>query len=144
MNESIPNFSDYLREYLAINYPFLASDNQFISNRNKLAQKTFMETMNKCGDYDLANELAMDTLLKNYKFSKYYCILDILLDEYQSLFSRDILEDFAMRFMPACESVFQKYTLCDSLLRDEIMFTLKGELKDLIKQKMNEYWDFEV
>lgn len=139
-----PNFTEYLREYLSVNYPEMASDNQFILSRNESAQNIFVETMNKCNNYDCANERAMDVLLKDFKFSKYYCILDILFDEYQSLFSKDLLEDFAIRFMPACESIFQKYTLCDAFLKSKELITLREELKSHIQQEMNEYWAFKV
>ncbi len=95
--------------------------------------------MKKCNDYDLANELAVDVLLKNYKFSKFYCVLDVLFDEYQALFARDILNNFALRFMPECEAIFRKYKLSDDILRQSALMYLKRELKNFIRDKMNEY-----
>ncbi len=143
-NLELPNYTDFLYDYLSVNYPEIAFDRQFIHDRNILAQETFLSTMEKCNDYDLANELAIDVLLKDYKFSKFYCVLDVLFDEYQALFAKDILNSFALQFMPECEVIFGKYKLSDDFLRQPALMDLKHELKSFIRNKMNEYWSFSV
>ena len=143
-NINIPDFEEYLTKYLEINYPNKVKDCQFIQNRNKLAREVFSKSIHRNNDYDLANELAMDTLLKDYKFSKFYCILNILLDEYESLFSKDMLKEFAIRFMPICEQIFMRYTLNDAILKSKELITLREELKTCIYQAMNEYLTFKV
>ncbi len=140
----LPNYTDFFHDYLSVNYPQIASNRQFIHDRNILAQETFLSTMKKCNDYDLANELAIDVLLKDYKFSKFYCVLDVLFDEYQALFSKDILNSFALQFMPDCEAIFGKYKLSDDFLRQPALMDLKRELTSFIRDKMNEYWSFSV
>ena len=143
-NLELPNYTDFFYDYLSVNYPQIAFDRQFIHDRIILAQETFLSTMEKCNDYDLANELAIDVLLKDYKFSKFYCVLDVLFDEYQALFSKDILNSFALQFMPECEVIFGKYKLSDDFLRQPALMDLKRELKSFIRDKMNEYWSFSV
>ena len=141
---NIPDYKEYFTEYLTKNYPELANNIQFIEERNNLAKATYVNSIHKTNNFDLANELAMDALLSGYKFSKFYCIRNILLDDYQSIFSEDILEEYTNLFLPSCESVFSNYAISDSILSSPDYIDLKDALKHKIKQLMKDYWSFEL
>ena len=132
---SFPNFAIYLKEYLERNYPEKSSDSQFIEQRNRLAQQTYLKNMEESLNHDLSMERAMEVLLKDYMFSKFDAIWDAICDDFPNTLLPDESASYINSLMDICDEVFQRHVICDNLLCGDEYLKLQQELRSVIASK---------
>lgn len=129
---TIPDYTYYLEQYLKINYPDRVGDVAFITERNALAQRAFVSSMAIHDDYDLANEIAFESLLQGFVFSKYYFIINCLTEINHRFVPDAQFSKEAFSLLKKCAPIFSKYDLEHIIGKTEELERLKCEVKGFV------------
>lgn len=129
---TIPDYTCYLEQYLKINYPDRVDDVAFVPERNALAQRAFISSMAIHNDYDLANEIAFETLMQGFVFSKYYFIINCLTEINHRFVPDARFSKEAFSLLKKCTPIFSKYDLEHIMGRAEELDRLRAEVKGFL------------
>lgn len=110
-NIETPDFKDYFREYLSINYAGLENPGILVEQRNAEAVREFETVYRQHGDKDTAYEMAVARLLEGYGFSKYDFMENILREELGPIPDEAEADRLCRRLIRECEPIFARYPL---------------------------------
>ena len=135
-NEGQTDFSYYglyLLDYLRTNRFEQASDDAFIRERADRAAETYERVRLEGYPPEGAQELAMDTLLRGLRYSKYAILREVVENEFANEVPEKKREAFIRKLLPPVGNVFSAYDLSDDnfalspeydLLRTELTGTV--------------------
>ncbi len=116
-NEGQTDFSYYglyLLDYLRTNRFEQASDDAFIRERaNRAARKHMRTVCRSKAPPEGAQELAMDTLLRGLRYSKYAILREVVENEFANEVPEKKREAFIRKLLPPVGNVFSAYDLSD-------------------------------
>ena len=115
-NEGQTDFSYYglyLLDYLRTNRFEQASDDAFIRERADDAAETYERARLEGYPPEGAQELAMDTLLRGLRYSKYAILREVVENEFADEVPEKKREAFIRKLLPPVGNVFSAYDLSD-------------------------------
>ena len=115
-NEGQTDFSYYglyLLDYLRTNKFEQATDDAFIRERADRAAETYEQARLDGYPAEGAQELAMDTLLRGLRYSKYAILREVVETEFTDEVPEEKQEAFIARLLPLVDAVFSIYDLSD-------------------------------
>ena len=115
-NEGQTDFSYYglyLLDYLRTNRFEQASDDAFIRERADRAAETYERARLEGYPSEGAQELAMDTLLRGLRYSKYAILREVVENEFADEVPEKKREAFIRKLLPPVGNVFSAYDLSD-------------------------------
>ena len=115
-NEGQTDFSYYglyLLDYLRTNKFEQAADAAFIRERADRAAETYEKARLEGYPADGAQELAMDTLLRGLRYSRYAILREVVESEFFDEVPEEKQEAFILKLMPLVGNVFSVYDLSD-------------------------------
>ena len=115
-NEGQTDFSYYglyLLDYLRTNKFEQASDDAFIRERADRAAETYERSRLEGYPPEGAQELAMDTLLRGLRYSKYAILREVVENEFANEVPEKKREAFIRKLLPPVGNVFSAYDLSD-------------------------------
>ncbi len=115
-NEGQTDFSYYglyLLDYLRTNKFEQASDAAFIRERADRAAETYEKARLEGYPADGAQELAMDTLLRGLRYSRYAMLREVVENEFADEVPEEKCEAFIQKLLPLVGNVFSVYDLSD-------------------------------
>ena len=115
-NEGQTDFSYYglyLLDYLRTNRFEQASDDAFIRERAARAAETYERARLEGYPSEGAQELAMDTLLRGLRYSKYAILREVVENEFADEVPEKKREAFIRKLLPPVGNVFSAYDLSD-------------------------------
>ena len=115
-NEGQTDFSYYglyLLDYLRANKFEQASDDAFIRERADRAAETYERARLEGYPSEGAQELAMDTLLRGLRYSKYAVLRKVVENEFAEEVPEKKREAFIRKLLPPVGNVFSAYDLSD-------------------------------
>jgi len=134
-NNNIPDLSFYrlsLMDFLRESHPEKLSDNRFISARSEAAAETYVQAVLTGSTDTEADNLAHRVLFDGLHFSKHDTIVNILWNEFSNDVPEEDAKEFAIKLLPECESVFNKYPLSDDFIYEPEYDLLYTELTGTI------------
>ena len=115
-NEGQTDFSYYglyLLDYLRTNKFEQATDTAFIRERADRAAETYEKARLEGYPADGAQELAMDTLLRGLRYSRYAILREVVENEFSDEVPEEKREAFILKLLPLVGNVFSVYDLSD-------------------------------
>ena len=115
-NEGQTDFSYYglyLLDYLRTNRFEQASDDVFIRERADRAAETYERARLEGYPPEGAQELAMDTLLRGLRYSKYAILREVVENEFANEVPEKKRDAFIRKLLPPIGNVFSAYDLSD-------------------------------
>ena len=115
-NEGQTDFSYYglyLLDYLRTNRFEQASDDAFIRERADRAAETYERVRLEGYPHEGAQELAMDTLLRGLRYSKYAVLREVVENEFADEVPEKKRDVFIRKLLPTVGNVFSAYDLSD-------------------------------
>ena len=115
-NEGQTDFSYYglyLLDYFRTNKFEQASDDAFIRERADRAAETYERSRLEGYPPEGAQELAMDTLLRGLRYSKYAVLREVVENEFADEVPEKKREAFIRKLLPPVGNVFSAYDLSD-------------------------------
>ena len=115
-NEGQTDFSYYglyLLDYLRTNKFEQADDTAFIRERADRAAETYEKARLEGYPADGAQELAMDTLLRGLRYSRYAILREVVENEFSDEVPEEKREAFILKLLPLVGNVFSVYDLSD-------------------------------
>jgi len=115
-NEGQTDFSYYglyLLDYLRTNKFEQAADAAFIRERADRAAETYEKARLEGYPADGAQELAMDTLLRGLRYSRYAILREVVENEFSDEVPEEKREAFILKLLPLVGNVFSVYDLSD-------------------------------
>ena len=115
-NEGQADFSYYglyLLDYLRTNKFEQASDAAFIRERADRAAEMYEKARLEGYATDGAQELAMDTLLRGLRYSRYAILREVVENEFSDEVPEEKREAFIHKLLPLVGNVFSVYDLSD-------------------------------
>ena len=115
-NEGQADFSYYglyLLDYLRTNKFEQADDTAFIRERADRAAETYEKARLEGYPADGAQELAMDTLLRGLRYSRYAILREVVENEFSDEVPEEKREAFIQKLLPLVGNVFSVYDLSD-------------------------------
>ena len=103
----------YLLDYLRTNRFEQASDDAFIRERADRAAETYERVRLEGYPPEGAQELAMDTLLRGLRYSKYAILREVVENEFANEVPEKKREAFIRKLLPPVGNVFSAYDLSD-------------------------------
>ena len=103
----------YLLDYLRTNRFEQASDDAFIRERADRAAETYERARLEGYPPEGAQELAMDTLLRGLRYSKYAILREVVENEFADEVPEEKREAFVLKLLPLVGNVFSVYDLSD-------------------------------
>ena len=103
----------YLLNYLQENKFEQASDRAFIKERADRAAETYEQARLDGYPADGAQELAMDTLLRGLRYSRYAILREVVENEFSDEVPEAKREAFIHKLLPLVGNVFSVYDLSD-------------------------------
>ena len=110
---SIPDYGLYLLDYLRTNKFEQADDTAFIRERADRAAETYEKARLEGYPADGAQELAMDTLLRGLRYSRYDILREVVENEFSDEVPEEKREAFIHKLLPLVGNVFSVYDLSD-------------------------------
>ena len=115
-NEGQTDFSYYglyLLDYLRTNKFEQATDPDFIRERAEHAAETYEKAQLEGYPADGAQELAMETLLRGLRYSRYVMLREVVENEFSDEVPEEKREAFIQKLLPLVGNVFSVYDLSD-------------------------------
>ena len=103
----------YLLDYLRTNKFEQADDTAFIRERADRAAETYEKARLEGYPADGAQELAMDTLLRGLRYSRYAILREVVENEFSDEVPEEKREAFIHKLLPLVGNVFSVYDLSD-------------------------------
>ena len=103
----------YLLKYLKENHPDKAADTDFIESRADHAAEVYEQSRLEGYTPEGAQELAMDTLLRGLRYSRYAILREVVESEFFDEVPEEKQEAFILKLMPLVGNVFSVYDLSD-------------------------------
>ena len=135
-NIETPDFKDYFREYLLINYAGIDNLDAIVEKRNEEAVKKFKEIYAQNRDKDTAYEMAIARLLEGYGFSKYDFLENILKNDLADRVEECETDGLCRRFIKECDPIFSKYPLTIDYEISSSNRALRSELAAYLKTRL--------
>jgi len=141
-SNNIPDLSYYklsLVDFLRESHPERLGDDRFISARSEIAAETYAQAvLNGSNDIE-ADEQAHRALFQSLHFSKHDTLVNILWNEFAEEVPEEEAKPLAIKLLPECESIFDKYPLSDDFAYEpeyELLYTeLTGTISLLIETR---------
>lgn len=131
------HFTLRLRELLSISFPEKAGDQKFIEQRALWATETYERAFRLGNSIERCNEAADLVLFRDLHFSRFDIVLQVVSNEFSTVFFDEELKHFALRMLYVCQQVFEKYPLNDDFY-SKINNCLYTELRETIARWIEE------
>lgn len=130
--EEISYYALTLQQFLNENHPELKDDQSLITTRSDRATEGHEEAIKEGSNQIEATEIANIILFEGLHFSKYNTIINILWNEFDEIIAQSEAEEYAVRLMPNCIAIFEKYSLNDEFAYSPEFEQLYSELTGVI------------
>ena len=100
-----------LRTFVTI--PELIAEREFIAERADSAAQAYSEAIRSGCNHIEAEEIAREELCRGLHFSPYNTLVNILWREFEAEIPEDTARQAALRLLPLCRGVLEKYDLTD-------------------------------
>jgi len=115
-----------------------ASDTEFIRQRSALAEQAYENAFKAGSEPSTCFAIADQTLFEGLYFSRYDTLFQVVCGEFDSLMEDEALRPFALKMLPVCEPVCERYTLTDDFAYSpefELLYTeLTGTIATWIER----------
>lgn len=122
----------YLLQYLKENHPDKATDTNFINDRSEQATDVYEQSRLAGATPDGAQELAMETLLKELHFSPYNTIVEVFWNEFEDEIEPSSATSLALQLFPVLKPIFSRYPISDDFAQSAEFQNLYTELTGTI------------
>lgn len=126
-----------LLSFLKDSHPDRMSDRAFISERADRAAEIYSQTIKSGLTHIEAEERASTELYRGLHFSPYNTIVNILWDEFSEEIPENNARAVALRLLPLCSEVLEKYNptddFADTLQHDTLYTELVGTIQILLE-----------
>ena len=102
-----------LLSYLKDSHPELIAESEFIAERADSAAQAYSEAIRSGCNHIEAEEIAREELYRGLHFSPYNTLVNILWREFEAEIPEDTARQAALRLLPLCRGVLEKYDLTD-------------------------------
>lgn len=102
-----------LLSYLKDSHPELIAESEFIAERADSAAQAYSEAIRSGCNHIEAEEIAREELCRGLHFSPYNTLVNILWREFEAEIPEDTARQAALRLLPLCRGVLEKYDLTD-------------------------------
>lgn len=102
-----------LLSYLKDSHPELIAEDEFIAERADSAAQAYSEAIRSGCNHIEAEEIAREELYRGLHFSPYNTLVNILWREFEAEIPEDTARQAALRLLPLCRGVLEKYDLTD-------------------------------
>ena len=102
-----------LLSYLKDSHPALAADGEFIAGRADSAAEAYSRAIRSGRNHIEAEESAREELFRGLHFSPYNTLVHILWREFETEIPEEAARQAALRLLPLCRGVLDKYDLRD-------------------------------
>lgn len=102
-----------LQELLNTSFPEKAYDTKFIDQRSSWAANAYEGAFDSGHTIEQCNEIANDVLFEGLYFSRFDTVFQVICNEFDTIMADEELRPFAMKMLPVCEPVFDRYELTD-------------------------------
>ena len=102
-----------LLSYLKDSHPALAADREFIAGRADSAAEAYSRAIRSGRNHIEAEEAAREELFRGLHFSPYNTLVHILWREFETEIPEEAARQAALRLLPLCRGVLDKYDLRD-------------------------------
>ncbi len=130
-----------LLSYLKDSHPELIAESEFIAERADSAAQAYSEAIRSGCNHIEAEEIAREELCRGLHFSPYNTLVNILWKEFEAEIPEDTARQAALRLLPLCRGVLEKYDLTDDFADTpdyELFYTeLTGTVQILSKMAFN-------
>ena len=128
-----------LMAFLRESHPERLKDNRFIIACADAATESYRQAILNGDTPQEAIEQANNVLFNGLHFSKHDTLVNILWNEFADEVPEEEAKDLAIKLLPECESVFDKYPLSDDFAYEpeyELLYTeLTGTISLLIETR---------
>lgn len=125
-----------LKQYLEDYHPNLVKDEEFITTRSELAQKTFIECSREGMNIEECQNEVNEVLYSGLHFSLYQLVEDIIEEMNLSFSDKD---KFIMQMFLLIQPIAEKYKLDDNFERTSEYDKLYTEISQHINQYIKDY-----
>jgi hypothetical protein len=132
---TIPDMSYYglsLTDFLRESHPELLADTSFIEARAEMAAETHFRSLRSGSSQIEAGELANAVLFQGLHFSMHDTLVNILWNEFSDIIPEEDARSWAIRLLPECKYMFDKYVLSDDFAYEPEYELLYTELTGVI------------
>lgn len=120
--------------FLKESHPDKVNDWQFIRQRSDLVSQAYCNAIQNGQNSIEAEEVAHAELIRGLHFSKYDMLFEVLSEEFSNKVSEEKTPQYALEFLPVCETVFAKYSLgdgfADTAEYDKLYTELTGKVEE--------------
>lgn len=102
-----------LLSYLKDSHPALAADGEFIAGRVDSTAEAYSRAIRSGHNHIEAEEAAREELFRGLHFSPYNTLVHILWREFEAEIPEEAARQAALRLLPLCRGVLDKYDLRD-------------------------------
>ncbi|PZU15744.1 MAG: hypothetical protein DI622_12250 [Chryseobacterium sp.] len=102
-----------LRELLYASCPEKAYDHKFIEQRSSWAASAYEGAFRSGNSIEQCDEIANYILFEGLRFSKFDAIFQVVCNEFDTIMADEELRPFALKMLPVCDPVFDRYELTD-------------------------------
>lgn len=116
MRKEQRDFSYYklkLQEHIEAGFPEKADDSKFIEQRARWAANAYEGAFRSGNHVNKCDEIADYILYEGLHFSKFTTLFEVLTYEFTDLLFDFEFRDFALKILPKCTAIFEKYELKD-------------------------------
>lgn len=116
MKKQQKDFSYYqlkLKEHIEASFPEKSADSKLIDQRAKWAANAYESAFRSGNAIYKCDEIADYILYEGLHFSKFTTLFEVLTYEFTDLLFDFEFRDFAIKILPHCSEVFDKYELTD-------------------------------
>lgn len=122
-----------LRELLNTSFPELSGNKAFITQRSRRAANAYEGAFIAGNKIDQCNEIAEYILFEGLHYSKFDTVFKVVCHEFDTIMADEELRPFALKMLPVCESIFQKYPLTEDFANSPEFEFLYTELTGTIQ-----------
>lgn len=133
VQKELSYFSLRLQELLRTSFPELSGDQAFIIRRSNLAANAYEGAFMAGNGIVQCNEIASYILFENLHFSKFDTVFGVVCQEFDMIMADEELRPFALKMLPVCTSVFERYLLSEDFADSPEFDVLYTELTGTIQ-----------
>lgn len=123
-----------LMAFLQESHPDKLNNRKLIRQRSELATLAYCEAIQNGQTHIEAEQVATAELLRGLHFSKYDMLFEVLSEEFSDRVREEKTPQYALEFLPLCETVFAKYSLedgfADTAEYEKLYTELTGKIEE--------------
>ena len=122
-----------LMAFLQESHPDKLNNRQLIRQRSELAALAYSGAIQNGQTHIEAEQVSHAELFSGLHFSKFNMLFEVLSEEFSNTVSEEKTSQYALEFLPLCETIFAKFSLVDDFADTPEYQNLYAELTGKIE-----------